>query len=176
MEGTLAPSAQCPQHMPPTALWLMTVTQGFWSSSAHHGHPPAGRERRANAGTPWGMPTAAKQSLPQSSCCLWPSWTFGFPANPSRRHNIAPHVVKWGAGYGSPKCKCSHWWVPCWHVLKWRDGENGTFWMLPHIDSLCFPCSFGKPFSSPFQLHFHLQYKNLAHKFSGTETTWSFFF
>lgn len=108
---------------------------------------------------PWGTPTAAKQGLPQSSCCLWASWTFDLPANTARRYDMAPHVVGEEQGMGAQNANVP---TDAFHVDMCWNGEMlkvaSSWWCLTQAHCIC-PCSF----SSPFQLCFHLQYKNLAH-------------
>ena len=85
---------------------------------------------------------------PQSSCRLWASWAFGLPASTTRRHDMDPRVVSEEQDPGAQNTNGKTTLIPCWHMLKWRDGGNGTF---SHIQTHCAClCSFGKPFS-PFQ-------------------------
>lgn len=65
--GHWVPWPRAPQHMPPTVLWLITAAQGFWSSSAHHGHPPAGRGWRESARSPRAVPSPGAPPQQRSS-------------------------------------------------------------------------------------------------------------
>jgi len=115
---------------------------------------------------PQGAPRAPPQqrsralSSPQKSCCLWACGAVGLPAGMARRYGLATGVVGEEQDPAARNTNGKAALIPCWHTLKWRDCGNGTFsYVQTHCACLC---SFGKPFSSPFQQNFHLQYDKLA--------------
>lgn len=90
-----------------------------------------GGGRPGAPGLPLPLNNKAGPSL-QSSCHLWASRAFGFPASTTCRHNMAPCVVGQEQAPGAQNTNGKATMIPCWH----------TWWkrhLLLHSDSRHLP-------------------------------------